>query len=68
VYDGDAHAELIVRAVNSHADMLEALEEGERDLSAFFETYVVNGKGVDDGVSDVLRRMRKTIARAKGEL
>jgi hypothetical protein len=32
VYDGDAHAELIVRAVNSHADMLEALELAQAQL------------------------------------
>jgi hypothetical protein len=64
VYDGDAHAEFIVRAVNSHADMLEALEHALALINEHADELA--GFEHPDRINAVVDSSRAAIAKAKG--
>jgi hypothetical protein len=61
-----ANADFIVRAVNSHAELLTALEAAADDLECAIDTFKVGGLQFHNEAG-TLKRVRAAIAKAKGE-
>ncbi|HEY1190761.1 MAG TPA: hypothetical protein VGE74_24235 [Gemmata sp.] len=63
----DADAELIVRAVNSHAELLALCEESVRFAAALCGNKITTTKVGREKAGDVFTRLKAAVAKAKGD-